>query len=237
MNIALVGYGAMGQIVHKCFYESDKLSGIVSLGMMSSLDEIKEDFDIVIDFSNPANLDMIYDYCKKNHKPVVIATTGFSDAQVEKIHDLAKFVPVLYSGNFSLGIILMNRLVREITPILKDSFDIEVIEKHHNKKIDAPSGTAKMLINTMNKDNEFKVVYGREGSSKREPYKEIGVHSLRGGTIVGEHSVIYAGLDEILEIKHEAHSKAIFAKGAVLGAHWLVNKDKGLYNMENVLFE
>lgn len=237
MNIALVGYGAMGQIVHKCFYENDKLSGIVSLGMKSSLDEIKENIDVVIDFSNPANLDMIYDFCKKNHTPVVIATTGFSEEQIKKIHDLAKYTPVLYSGNFSLGVILMNRLVREITPILKDSFDIEVIEKHHNKKIDAPSGTAKMLINSMNENNEFKVVYGREGSSKREPYKEIGVHSIRGGTIVGEHSVIYAGLDEVLEIKHEAHSKAIFAKGAIRGAHWLYGKDNGLYNMENVLFE
>lgn len=236
MNVALVGYGAMGQIVHKNINPNDTVVGIVSLDKLSSLSEIKEKIDVIIDFSNPANLDMICEYVEKNHTPIVIATTGYTKEQVEKIHNLAKVAPVLYSGNFSLGVILLNRVVREVTPILKDKFDIEVIEKHHNKKIDAPSGTAKMLVRSIEEAGDFKEVYGREGSSKREPLKEIGIHAVRGGTIVGEHSVIFAGLDEVLEFKHEAHSKSIFAVGAVQGASWIVNKPNGLYNMEDVLF-
>ena len=236
MNVALVGYGTMGQIVHKNLDPNDKLVGIVSIGYLESLYDIKEKIDVIIDFSHPANLNMIYDYCKETKTPVVIATTGYSEEQIKKIHDLAQYTAVLYSSNFSLGVILLNRVIREITPILKDKFDIEVIEKHHNKKIDAPSGTAKMLVDTINSKNDFKIVNGREGVSKREPYKEIGVHSVRGGTIVGEHSVIYAGNDEVLEFKHEAHSKTIFAVGAVTGSKWIVKKEPGLYNMEDVLF-
>lgn len=236
MNVALVGYGAMGQIVHKNFTSDMNLVGKVSIGELTSLFEIKDKIDVIIDFSNPVNLDMIYDYATKNNTPVVIATTGYSDEQKKKIADLGKKVPVLWSSNYSLGVILLNRLVREITPILKDSFDIEVIEAHHNKKIDAPSGTAKMLVNSICEAGEFKIVNGREGVSKREPYKEIGVHAVRGGTIVGEHEVIFAGNDEILTLKHSAHSKAIFAVGAIKGAKWLINKEKGLYNMEDVLF-
>lgn len=236
INVALVGYGAMGQMVHKNFSDDMKLVGKVSLGELTSLYEISEKIDVVIDFSNPANLDMIIDYCTKNHTPVVIATTGYSDEQKAKIKELSKSVPVLWSSNYSLGVILLNRLVREITPILKDSFDIEVIEAHHNKKIDAPSGTAKMLVQSIEEAGEFKVVNGRSGVSKREPYKEIGVHAVRGGTIVGEHEVIFAGNDEILTLKHSAQSKAIFAVGAIKGAKWLLDKSNNLYNMEDVLF-
>lgn len=236
MNIALVGYGTMGQIVHKNFDPNDKLVGIVSIGYLDSLYDIKDDIDVIIDFSHPANLDMIYDYVKNNHTPIVIATTGYTQEQIRKINDLANYAPVLYSSNYSLGVILLNRVIREVTPILKDKFDIELIEKHHNKKIDAPSGTAKMLVDTMIGVDDFNVVNGRVGVSKREPNKEIGVHAVRGGTIVGEHSVIFAGLDEVLEFKHEAHSKNIFATGALLGSKWIVNKGNGLYNMEDVLF-
>ncbi len=236
INTALVGYGAMGQIVHKNFTSDMNLVGKVSIGELTSLEEINDKIDVIIDFSNPANLDMIIDFCKKNHTPVVIATTGFSDEQKEKIKDLANYAPVLWSSNYSLGVILLNRLVREITPILKDSFDIEVIEAHHNKKIDAPSGTAKMLVQSIKEAKDFKIVNGREGVCKRDPYNEVGVHSVRGGTIVGEHEVIYAGNDEIITLKHSAHSKAIFAVGAIKGALWLLNKENGLYNMEDVLF-
>ena len=236
MNVALVGYGAMGQMVHKNFTPDMNLVGKVGLGELKSLFDIKEHIDVIIDFSNPVNLELICDYAKKNNTPVVIATTGYSDEQKEMIRDLSKYVPVLWSSNYSLGVILLNRLVREITPILKDSFDIEVIEAHHNKKIDAPSGTAKMLVNSIKEAGDFKVVNGREGISKREPYKEIGVHAVRGGTIVGEHEVIYAGEDEIITLKHSAQSKAIFAVGAIKGAKWLVSKKPNLYNMEDVLF-
>lgn len=235
MNIALVGYGAMGKIIHNNMSANDKLVGIVSIGYLDSLFQINEKIDVVIDFSHPSNLDMICEYCSKNKTPVVLATTGFTEEQIAKIKDLGTKTTVLYSANFSLGVILLNRVIREITPSIKDKFDIEVIEKHHNKKIDAPSGTAKMLIDSINQDNDFNLVYGRSGSSKRVK-KEIGVHAVRGGTIVGEHSVIFAGLDEVLEFKHEAHSKTIFAVGALSGATYIVDKPVGLYNMEDVLF-
>lgn len=236
MNVALVGYGAMGQMVHKNFTSDMTLVGKVGLGELNSLFDIKEKIDVIIDFSNPVNLDMIIDYCTKNNTPVVIATTGYSDEQKAKISDLGKKVPVLWSSNYSLGVILLNRLVKQITPILKDNFDIEVIEAHHNKKIDAPSGTAKMLVKSICDAGDFKVVNGREGVSKREPYKEVGVHAVRGGTIVGEHEVMFCGNDEIISLKHSAHSKAIFAVGAIKGAKWLLDKSAALYDMEDVLF-
>lgn len=235
MKAVVVGYGAMGKLLSQML--GDELASVVAIECENKkIDDVKEDFDVIIDFSNPANLDMICDYVSKTKKPVVFATTGYTEEQLKKIDDLSKVAPVLRSANFSLGVILLNRLVKEVTPILKDQFDIEVIEAHHNKKIDAPSGTAKMLVNSIQEAGEFKVVNGRSGISKREPYKEIGVHAVRGGTIVGEHEVIFAGNDEILTLKHSAHSKAIFAVGAIKGAKWLLNKEKNLYNMEDVLF-
>ncbi len=234
MKIALVGYGAMGRIIENNIIE-DKIVGIISEEFNNNLDDCKEIPNVIIDFSNPANLDMIYDYAKKNKVSVVFATTGFNNEQLEKIDDLGKYTNVLISANFSLGVMILNILVKEVAPILKDSCDIELIEKHHNKKIDAPSGTAKMLVNSMNESLGYNIVPGRNGVSKREK-KEIGVHAVRGGTIVGEHEVIFAGTDEIISLKHEAFSKVIFAKGAIKGAKWIVNQETGIYNMEDVLF-
>lgn len=234
MKICLVGYGAMGHVVADCISANDTISGIVAPGYNENFEGI--DADVIIDFSHHSNIVKIHDYVKKSHKPVVIATTGYTEEEMALLNDMQNYAPVLFSSNFSLGVILMNRVVREISPILRESFDVELIEKHHNKKADAPSGTAKMLINSIEGENEIPCVYGREGMSKRKPLGEIGVHSVRGGTIVGEHVVIYAGLDEVFSLKHEAFSKKIFAKGALLGATWLLDKEKGMYDMENVLF-
>lgn len=235
MNIALVGYGKMGQVVHSRIHSDDKIVGIVSEGYLASLKDIEEKVDVVIDFSHPSNLMMILDYCLEKHACAVIATTGYTASQIEQIEKYSNKVAILYTANFSLGVTLMNKVIKEITPILKDSFDIEVVEAHHNKKIDAPSGTAQLFLKSINQENEFEVVNGRNGISKRTT-KEIGVHSIRGGSIVGEHRVIYAGDDEILEVRHEALSKNIFANGAVKGAKWLFQKPAGLYSMEDVLF-
>lgn len=234
MKICLVGYGAMGHTLCDCLSSNDSICGIVSEGYYENLDGI--DMDVIIDFSHHSNITKIYEYVKKHRKPVVIATTGYDENELKLIDEMATFAPVLFSSNFSLGVILMNRIIREISPILRESFDVELIEKHHNKKADAPSGTAKMLLNSIEGNNSIPCVYGRVGMSKRTPLGEIGVHSVRGGTIVGEHEVIYAGLDEVLSIKHEAFSKKIFAKGALLGAKWLLDKENGMYDMENVLF-
>ena len=234
MKACVVGFGAMGKIISEML--GAELACNVALECENkSLFDVKEDFDVIIDFSNPANLDMIYDYCKLNKKPVVFATTGYSDDQLNKIKDLSNYCPVLRSANFSLGVILMNKLVKEITPILKDSFDIEITEAHHHHKVDAPSGTAKMLLKSVIDATGFEPVYGRDGYSPRKP-NEVGVHAIRGGSIVGEHEVMYCGEDEIISVRHHAQSKKIFAVGAIKAANWLVDKQIGYYDMENVLF-
>ncbi len=236
MNIALIGYGTMGQIVGNLLSQdkSTTIVGIVSVDYLNSLNEIKMPIDCIIDFSHPSNLDMIYDYAITYNCPVVLATTGYNEEQLDMINELGTFIPLLHSSNFSLGITVLNKVIRQLSASLGDDFDIEIIEKHHNKKLDAPSGTAKMLFESIQKGKE--AVYGRSGSKVRVK-KEVGIHAVRGGTIVGEHEVIFAGLDEVLSFSHAAQSKTVFANGAIVGAKWLVNQKKGLYNMEDVLFK
>ena len=230
MKVCVIGYGAMGKLISSMLKEELACNVAIECDY-KTLRDAKEDFDCII----PANLDMILDYEKEFKKPIVFATTGYTEEQIKAIENLALTTPVLRSANFSLGVILLNRLVKEITPILKDDFDIEVVETHHNKKVDAPSGTAKMLLKSITDETNFKVVAGRDGIAKREK-AEVGVHSLRGGTIVGEHEVLYCGEDEIITLKHSAHSKKIFANGAIKAARFLKDQKAGLYDMEDVLF-
>ncbi len=234
MKAVVVGYGAMGKLVAEALGD-DLLCNVAIELDKKTLDDVKEDFDIIIDFSNPANLDMISSFVKKTNKPVIFATTGYTDKQNEEINELSKVAPVLKSANFSLGVILLNRLVKEITPILKDSYDIEVIEAHHNKKKDAPSGTAKMFVKSIVDATGYSVNEGRSGICPRDK-KEVGVSAIRGGTIVGEHEVMYCGEDEVITLKHSASSKKIFANGAIKAAKWLIGKPNGMYDMEDVLF-
>lgn len=235
MKAAILGAGAMGKVLAQTIEEQQDmtLSGIIEPRNGESLQDLEE-ADVVIDFSNPANLDMLISYCKETNCPAVIATTGFTPEQQNQISQLASQVPVVFAANFSLGITVMKRVLAEIAPILEGNFDMEVIEKHHNKKLDSPSGTAKMLVQALNPQDAYEEVHGREGNRKRG--KEIGIHAVRGGTIAGEHDVIFAGEDEILEIKHTAGSKKIFAAGAVKAARFTQNAAPGLYNMEDVLF-
>lgn len=236
MNVAILGAGAMGKVLSQTVLEQEgaELAGVVEPRNGETLQGLGNPIDVVIDFSNPANLEMLLDYCSANNCPAVIATTGFTQEQEAKIAELAKQVPVVFAANFSLGITVMRRVLSEIAPILEGAFDMEVIEKHHNKKLDSPSGTAKMLVAALNPDGAYEEVNGREGNRKRG--KEIGIHAIRGGTIAGEHDVIFAGEDEILEIKHTAGSKKIFAAGAVTAARFTQTAAAGLYDMENVLF-
>ena len=182
------------------------------------------------DFKKNYKKNMEYNFKKLNSRVI----DSLYNSDLEKIKELSKIAPVLQSANFSLGVILLNRLVKEISPILRDSFDIEIVEAHHHNKVDSPSGTAKMLLNSALGENNYPK-YGREGYSLRDP-KEIGVHSIRGGSIVGEHEVLYCGEDEVLSLKHTAQSKKIFAVGAIKAAEWIIDKDYGLYDMEDVLF-
>ena len=235
MQVALVGYGAMNKLVEEeLISKGHTISGIVALDQLSNLNEITKPFDLIVDFSSPACLDMNLEYATKNKKALVIATTGYTDEQKQKIYEASKLIPICYTANFSLGVTVLKRVCAEMASILKNDFDMEIVEKHHNKKIDAPSGTALALLEAIDPDNEFNHVFGRNGYSKRE--HEIGINAVRGGTIVGEHSVIFAGTDEVLEFKHEAFSKKIFSKGAVKAAEYILGREPKIYTMEDVLF-
>lgn len=233
IKAAILGAGAMGNVLAQTIKEQDDIS-VAAMVEPRNGEKLAGDADVVIDFSNPDNLEMLVEFCEAAACPAVIATTGFTAQQQERIQALSQKVPVVFAANFSLGITIMRRMLAEIAPILEDSFDMEVIEKHHNKKLDSPSGTAKMLVAALNSRGDYEEVHGREGNRKRG--KEIGIHAVRGGTIAGEHDVIFAGEDEILEIKHTAGSKKIFAAGAVKAARFAQNAEPGLYDMEDVLF-
>ena len=201
----------------------------------SSIDDIDCEFDVIVDFSLPVLLDEVIALAKKSGKGVVFATTGYTAEQEEKIKALSATVPVLRSGNMSLGVNLLLDLVEKATKALADGFDIEIIEKHHNQKVDAPSGTAKMLADSVKSvKTDAKYLYGREGASKREK-EDVTIHAVRGGTIVGEHEVIFAGNDEIITLSHTALSRKIFANGAIRASIFLKDKANGYYTMKNAL--
>lgn len=229
MEIIVHGTGAMGTIVSQMAEEN----GIPVSGFADEL--TNETGDVIIDFSHFSRLDSLLDFAENKKIPLVIATTGYSSETAEKIERVSKNIPVLLSSNMSLGINLMQDILEKIVPILYGSYDIEVVEAHHNKKIDSPSGTAKTLVETIEKgcSDAMTRQYGREGIHPREK-NEIGIHSLRGGTIVGEHSVLFCGNDEVIEIKHTAMSKKIFAKGALEAAKFLAGKKAGLYSMKDI---
>lgn len=200
--------------------------------------------DVMIDFSNASAVDTMLDYCVERKLPVVICTTGFNEHQLKHIEEASDKVAILRSANMSMGINLIHKLLKVITPVLAEAgFDIEIIEKHHNQKVDAPSGTALALADTMNEamDNTYKYVYDRSLSSQKRNPKEIGISSVRGGTIVGDHDVIFAGTDEIITMSHRAYSKAVFAKGAIWAAKFLADISSepdhniGLYTMSDII--
>lgn len=195
--------------------------------------------DVIIDFSNPASLNGLLRFSVENKLPVVIATTGYNEAEIEKIKKAADVVPVFFTFNMSLGINLLLSLTKKATEILGENFDIEIIEKHHNQKIDAPSGTAIMLANAVNETLDKRMIYEYDRHSKRQKRQknEIGIHSVRGGTIVGEHEVMFAGEDEVVSLSHKAFSKRVFAAGAVKAAKFLSGKNPGLYSMDDLIGE
>ena len=199
--------------------------------------EINVDADVIIDFSNPSLLDSLLDYAISKKMPIVICTTGLSESQIERINNASKLIPIFFSGNMSIGVNLLIELAKKATSVLGSSFDVEIIEKHHNKKIDAPSGTALMIANAVNSVSAQKLDYVYERKTLKAPRtnSEIGIHSVRGGTIVGEHDVIFAGKDEVLTLSHSAQSKEVFAVGAVNAAIFLLTKPAGLYNMRDLL--
>lgn len=237
--------GKMGKVLTRCVNEDKDTELVCGCSMptgettdyklYNKMSEIKEEADVIIDFSHFSALDDVLSYALKTKTPLVIATTGFTKEQLETIKEASKIIPIFHSSNMSLGVNVMLKLVKEAAKALK-GFDIEIIEKHHSKKLDSPSGTAVMIANGIKEIlPETECIYGRYGRSEKRKPTEVGIHAIRGGTIIGEHTTIFAGHDEVVEIKHTAQSKDIFAKGAIAAAKFLANKEAGYYNMNNML--
>ena len=193
--------------------------------------------DVIIDFSNVNSLSGLLEYAVGNGIPSIIATTGFSESQIAGIKEAAVKIPVFFTANMSLGINVLSSLAKKAASILGTDFDIEIVEKHHNRKLDAPSGTAIMLANAVNSvfEDTYSYEYDRHSKRRMRPKEEIGIHSVRGGTIVGEHEVIFAGHEEVITLSHSAQSKGVFASGAVSAARFLVNAEPGLYDMNDII--
>ena len=199
--------------------------------------ELPEVPDVIIDFSHPSALGDLLEYALTNGTALVLASTGYDKEQIAKIESASHSVPIFFTANMSLGINLLSELAKKATAVLGGQFDIEIVEKHHNQKIDAPSGTALMLANAINdvSDDKYNYVYDRHSVRKKRDGNEIGIHAVRGGTIVGEHEIIFAGRDEVITLSHAAYSKEVFAVGAVNAAVFMVGKDAGLYSMADLL--
>ena len=237
--------GKMGQAVEACVNERDDIAiaagvdienGVRTYPVYPRFTEMRDEVDVIVDFSHPSVLESMLAYAEENKKPVVICTTGYSKEQTDRIHEASERIPVFFSGNMSLGINLLISLSRMAAKVLYPSYDIEVIEKHHHFKLDAPSGTAVMIADAISEEmDRSEYVYDRHSYRKRRDGHEIGIHSVRGGTIVGEHEVLFAGHDEVLSIKHQAQSKGVFAAGAVNAAVFMKDKPAGLYDMSDLL--
>lgn len=193
--------------------------------------------DVIIDFSHPSALPGLLEFAVKTKTPIVVATTGLSDADIANIKEASKIVPIFFTFNMSLGINLLVELSKTASKVLGNGFDIEIIEKHHNQKLDAPSGTAIMLANAINQANDGKYTYEYDRHLKREKRatNEIGIHAVRGGNIVGDHEVIFAGHDEVITLSHSAYSKEVFAIGSINAAVFLKGKTPGMYEMKDLI--
>lgn len=245
MKAILYGFGAMGQkIYHQMKNLGDSIEAVVSLDFpieipetkLNSLEKYNEQVDILIDFSHPNNLNDILEYAKRTKTRLVLATTGYTDVQLDMIKEASEEIAIFQSYNTSFGISMLVRILKAVTKDIYDAdFDIEILEKHHHRKIDAPSGTAKLLYQVMEQElPELEPVYDRSSLHQKRQHQEVGIQAIRGGTIFGEHSIYFAGLDEIIEIKHTALSRDVFATGAIQAAKTLMTKDKGLYSLKNI---
>lgn len=242
--------GAMGQTITKIVEETQDAEIVAGIDIVDNRDngypvftniqDCKIEADVIIDFCSAKAMDGLLAYCEERKMPVVVCTTGLSEEQLTKIEALSKKVAVLKSANMSLGINTLFKLVQDAAKVLANAdYDIEIVEKHHNQKLDAPSGTALALADSINEamDNRYEYIYDRSERREKRDKKELGISAVRGGTIVGEHEIIFAGIDEVIEFKHTAYSKAVFAKGSVSAAKFLAGKPAGYYDMRDVIAE
>ncbi len=247
-NVVISGCcGKMGRVVN------DIISSRSDTKVVAGIDKVCEKYsdftvvskpseltckpDVIIDFSHPSALGGLLEYAKTNGTALVLASTGYSDEETARIKSAASEIPIFFTANMSIGINLMRELAKKAVSVLGEQYDVEIIEKHHNQKIDAPSGTALMLAESINEASGYKYsyVYDRHSVRKKRDKTEIGIHSLRGGTIVGEHEIIFAGRDEVITLSHSAASKEVFAVGAVNAAVFVANKPAGLYSMADMI--
>lgn len=240
--------GAMGQVISRLAKADESVQivagldifdkGLYSYPVFTVAGDCQVDADVIVDFSVAAAVDELMDFAVARRLPLVLCTTGLSDAQLERVHEISKEIPVLRSANMSLGVNTLFKLVAQAAKILAGAgYDMEIVEKHHNKKLDAPSGTALAIADAMNEamNKEYHYKLDRSAVKERRDSKEIGIQAVRGGTIVGEHEVFFCGEDEVIEIKHTAYSKGIFGKGALEAAVYLKNQAPGLYTMADVI--
>lgn len=240
--------GAMGQTITKIVKEQKDVEIVAGIDIVdnrengypvfTSIDDCNIEADVIIDFASAKAIDHLLDFCVEKRIPVVLCTTGLSEMQLEKVEEASQKVAVLKSANMSLGINTLFKLVQEAAKVLAAAdFDIEIVEKHHNQKLDAPSGTALALADAINEamDQQYEYIYDRSDRRQKREKKELGISAVRGGNIVGEHEIIFAGLDEVIEFKHTAYSKAVFAKGSVAAAKYLKGKPAGHYDMKDVI--
>ena len=244
MKVLIAGYGRMGQLIEQTLLAagdevtaridiaSDPARGISDAAALASMDKCA---DLIMDFSNPSLTDELIAYASRTETPLLSGTTNMTLEQMDDMEALGEKLPVIWSSNYSFGINLFRHILGEIAPVL-EGWDIEVTETHHNKKVDAPSGTAKTLIEAIDPKGECSLVFGREGNCGARTKKEIGVHAVRGGTVVGEHKVDFFGTDEVFEITHKMGSRQILVNGAISAGRKLLQRDPGFYTMDDLLF-
>lgn len=240
--------GAMGKVVADLISADPDMEVVVGVDrradmdaafpIMDSINKVNVAADVVIDFSSVEAADTLLDFIEQKKIPAVICTTGLSEVQIDRINELSSVSPILRSANMSLGINVLSKVLAEVAPTLKKAgFDIEIVEAHHRRKLDAPSGTALLLADSINSSMDEKLEYTYDRSDRHEKRREneIGISSVRGGTIVGDHDVIFAGEDEVISFSHRAYSRKIFANGAIAAAKFLMGKSSGLYDMSDVI--
>lgn len=236
MKILLIGHGRMGRLIEQtALANGDQIGGIIDVGNLGELETIGRVADVAMDFSAPAALPAVAHYVRTTGTPLLSGVTGLSEAELVMFDDMGRYAPVIHSANYSLGIAVFRRVLGEVREVLGD-FDVEIVETHHNQKADAPSGTAKLLLEAVDPRHTCTPVYGRHGVPGPREKKEIGVHALRGGTEAGTHTVSFFGPDEVFEITHRASSRQIFVNGALHAARRLYQMPKGRYQLEEILF-
>ena len=237
MRIVLVGHGRMGRLIEQtALAAGDEIAAVADIDNISDLETLGKVGDIVIDFSNPAALPAVAAYVRRTGTALLSGTTGCTAGDMAVFTELGWYAPVMHSANYSVGVAVFRRVLEQISDVLKPDFDIEIVETHHNQKVDAPSGTAKLLLEAIDPDHAYTPVYGRQGNCGRRSPREIGVHALRGGTEAGTHTVSFFGVDEVFEITHRAASRQIFVNGALHMARKLCRMPRGRYDLQDILF-